>query len=86
MNTMEFWLFGIFLMLAFGGVVAFAYLVIKPSQVRWAVRTARTIVASGRIESRWRFENVFRILATAGNDREAAYLWQRLLEIREKAE
>jgi len=79
-------LFFILLLLLLGAVIAFAYLVVKPLQVRWAIKQARKIAASGEIKSRWQFENVFRILATAGNDLEAAYLWQKLLAIKERVD
>ena len=76
-------LFDIFLILLLGAVIAFTYFVIKPIQTYWAVKKARKIVASGKMEGRWQFENVFRILATARNDLEAAYLWQKLQEMKE---
>ena len=77
-------LFFILLILVLGAIIAFAYFVIKPMQARWAIRRARKIVASGEIKSHWQFENVFRILATAHNDLEAAYLWQKLQQLKEK--
>ncbi len=73
-------LFFILLILILGAVIAFAYFVIKPVQTRWAVRRAR------KIESLWQFKNVFRILATAHHDLEAAYLWQKLQQLKEKLE
>ena len=75
--------FLILLILVLGAVIAFTYFVIKPIQTYWAIKRAREITASGKIESRWQFENVFRILATARNDIEAAYLWQKLQEMKE---
>ena len=77
-------LFGIFLLLALGAVIAFSYFVIKPLQTLWAIRSARGMVTAGKITSRWRFHNVYRILATAQNDLDAAYLWQKLRELREQ--
>ncbi|MFC1962043.1 hypothetical protein ACFLWN_03245 [Chloroflexota bacterium] len=79
-------LFSIFLLLVLGAVIAFSYTVIKPLQTRWAVRRGRIIAASGRIGSRWQFNNTYRMLATAGNDLEAAYLWEKLREIKESQE
>ena len=79
-------LFSIFLLLLLGAVIAFSYTVIKPLQTRWAVRQARRIAASGKIKSRWQFESIFRILATAGNDREADYLWGKLQELKNSPE
>ena len=79
-------LFYIFLLLALGAVIAFSYTVIKPLQTRWAVKRGREIAASGKMRSRWQFENIYRMLATASYDLEAAYLWQKLKEIKERAE
>jgi hypothetical protein len=79
-------LFDIFLLLLLGAVIAFSYTVIKPLQTRWALKRGREIAASGRIKSRWQFENTYRMLATAPNDREATYLWEKLRDIKEKAE
>ncbi len=76
-------LFSIFLILVIAAVIAFSYFVIKPIQTYWAVRQARKIAASGKISNNWQFENVFRILATARNDLEAAYLWQKLQELKD---
>ena len=76
----------IFLLLLLGAVIAFSYTVIKPLQTHWAIRKGRQIVASGKIKNTWQFRNVFRLLATAGNDREADYLWQKLQEIKDKAD
>ena len=86
MFTAQFSLFGILLILIIGAVIAFAYLVIKPSQTRWAIRTARKIAANGKATKKGQFETVFRILASAHNDLEAAHLWHKLLEIREKTQ
>ena len=76
-------IFFIFLILALGAVIAFSYFVIKPVQAYWAIKRARRILSSGKISSRWQFENVFRILATTRNDLEAAHLWQKLQQLRE---
>ena len=78
-------LFFILLLLALGAVIAFSYFVIKPAQAFWAIKRARRIVASGEINSRWQFENVYRILATTRHDLEAAYLWQKLQQLKESA-
>ena len=71
-------LFYILLILALGAVIAFAYFVVKPLQTRWAIVHARKIVAGNGDTSSWRFRNVYRMLATARNDLEAAKLWQQL--------
>lgn len=71
-------LFCIVLLLCLGAVIAFSLFVIKPTQTRWAVRKARKIVAEGNKGSDWHFRNVYRMLATAHDDLEAAELWRRL--------
>jgi Na+-transporting NADH:ubiquinone oxidoreductase subunit NqrC len=81
---MEYLLFYILLMLCLGAVIAFSYFVIKPMQTRWAIVNARRMLAAGEIQSHWKFRNVYRMLATARNDLEAAKLWRQLDEIREK--
>ena len=86
MLTHTWLLFAIFLLLSLGAVIAFSYTVIKPLQTHWAVRKGRQFAASGKIKNTWQFRNVFRILATAGNDLEAADLWQRLQEIKDKTD
>jgi len=85
MFTMAYLLFYILLLLALGAVIAFSYFVIKPLQTRWAVVKARKIVVENKVKNTWQFRNVYRMLATAHNDLEAAKLWQQLDEIREKA-
>ena len=72
MRLTEYLLFCIVLLLSLGAVIAFSYFVIKPVQTRWAVARARKIVASGRLPGDWRFRNIYRMLATAHDDLEAA--------------
>ncbi len=79
-------LFYILMLLALGAVIAFSYTVVRPLQTRWAVKRGREIAASGTIRSRWQFDNTYRMLATAQHDLEAAELWHKLKEIKEKAE
>ena len=86
MFTMTYLLFCILLLLFLGAVIAFSYFVIKPLQTRWAIVRARKIVAESEVSNTWQFRNVYRMLATARNDLEAAKLWQQLDEIREKKE
>ena len=83
MFTVSYLLFSILLMLLLGAVIAFSYFVIKPLQTRWAIGRARKIMAESEIRDTWQFRNVYRMLATAQNDLEAARLWQRLDEIRD---
>ena len=82
---LEYLLFYILLLLFLGAAIAFSYFVVKPMQTRWAIVNARRMLAAGEIPSRWRFRNVYRMLATARNDLEAAKLWRQLDEIREKS-
>ena len=86
MLTQTMLLFGVFVLLILGAVIAFSYTVIKPLQTRWAVKKGREMVASGTIRSRWQFENTYRMLATARHDLEAAELWRKLKEIRESSQ
>jgi hypothetical protein len=84
MFTMTYLLFCILLLLCLGAVIAFSYFVIKPLQTRWAIVRARRIVVQNEVRNSWQFRNVYRMLATARNDLEAAKLWQQLDELREK--
>lgn len=84
MHLQSLLLFYILLLLLLGAVIAFTYFVVKPTQTRWAIKRARKMVASGEIKSRWHLENVSRLLATAHNDLEAVYLWQKLRQLKEE--
>ena len=83
MFSISYLLFSILLLLALGAVIAFSYFVVKPIQTRWAISKARKMVATRDIRNKWQFRNVYRVLATARNDLEAADLWNKLEEIRE---
>jgi hypothetical protein len=78
MFSTQYLLFYILLLLGLGAVIAFSLFVVKPMQTRWAVITARRIVAEGKVRNSWQFRNVYRMLATSHNDLEAAKLWQQL--------
>ncbi len=78
MYLTQYLLFCIVLLLGLGAVIAFSLFVIKPLQTRWAVVRARKIVAEGKAPGDWHFRNVYRMLATAHNDLEAAKLWRQL--------
>ena len=78
MSMVSYLLFYILLILFLGAVIAFSYFVVKPLQTRWAIVKARKIVAENKCPSTWQFRNVYRMLATAQNDLEAAKLWQQL--------
>jgi hypothetical protein len=82
MYLTQYLLFSIVLLLCLGAVIAFSYFVIKPVQTRWAVRRARKIVAEGQRRSDWHFRNIYRMLATAHDDLEAAKLWRQLDEMK----
>jgi hypothetical protein len=77
-NDTHYLLFCIVMLLGLGAVIAFSLFVIKPMQTRWAIVKARRIVAGDKARSNWEFRNVYRMLATAKNDLEAAKLWQQL--------
>ena len=85
MFMVNYLLFYILLMLFLGAAIAFSLFVVKPLQTRWAVVHARKIVAGKEGTSRWQFRNVYRMLATARNDLEAAKLWQQLDTMKEPA-
>lgn len=78
MLSTQYLLFYILLMLLLGGAIAFSLFVVKPMQTHWAVIAARRIVGEGKIRNDWQFRNVYRMLATAKNDLEAAKLWQQM--------
>ena len=86
MFSISYLLFSILLLLALGAVIAFSYFVIKPAQTRWAIQKARKMVTTRNLRSEWQFRNVYRMLATARNDLEAADLWHKLRDIREVSE
>lgn len=83
MSLVSYLLFCILLLLSLGAVIAFSYFVVKPIQTRWAIITARKIVKEGKTDSRWKFRNVYRMLATARGDMEAMKLWHQMDDIRE---
>ncbi len=83
MYTTQYLLFCILVLLSLGAVICFSLFVVKPMQTRWAIVRARKIVAEGRMGSQWRFRNVYRMLATAHHDLEAAKLWRQLDEMKE---
>jgi hypothetical protein len=81
MPSIQYLLFSILMLLFLGAVVIFVHFVIRPLRIQWAIIEARKLVANREISNRWRFRNVFRTLATARNDLEAAELWQKLRDI-----
>jgi hypothetical protein len=82
MFIVEYLLFCILLLLFLGAVIAFTCFVIKPLQTYWAIVQARKILAANKTKSARQFRNVYRILATARNDLEAAKLWKQLDEMK----
>jgi hypothetical protein len=86
MPSIQYLLFSILMLLFLGAVVVFTHFVIRPMRIHWAITEARKIVAKRDTGNSWRFRNVFRTLATARNDLEAAELWQKLKDIREITE
>jgi hypothetical protein len=86
MPTTQYLLFSILMLLFLGAVIAFIHYVIRPLRIYWAITEARKMVANRNVSNNWRFRNVFRTLATARNDLEAAELWQKLRDIQEIAE
>jgi hypothetical protein len=83
MPSIQYLLFSIMMLLFLGGVIAFVRFVIGPIRLHWAITEAKKMVADRHISDGWRCRNVWRTLATARNDMEAADLWQQLKDIRE---
>jgi hypothetical protein len=83
MFSVSYLLFCILLLMSLGAVIAFSYFVIKPLQTRWAIARARKIIASGCLPDGRHYRNVYRLLATAHHDLEAAKLWRQLDEMKE---
>jgi hypothetical protein len=86
MPTIEYLLFSILMLLFLGSVIAFIYFVVRPLRIHWAIVEGRKMVAAREVGRSWRCRNVYRTLATARNDLEAAELWEKLRNIREIAE
>jgi len=86
MPSTQYLLFSILMLLFLGAVIAFIHYVIRPLRIYWAITEARKMVANRDVSNNWRYRNVFRTLATARNDLEAAELWQKLRDIQEIAE
>ena len=86
MPSIQYFLFSIMMLLFLGAVIAFIHYVIRPLRIHWAITEARKLVARREARNCWRFRNVYRTLATARNDLEAAELWQKLKDIQEIAE
>jgi hypothetical protein len=84
--SIQYLLFSILMLLFLGAVVIFTRYVIRPLRIHWAITEARKMVTRRDTRNGWRFRNVFRTLATAPNDLEAAELWRKLKDIRETAE
>ena len=86
MPSIEYLLFSILMLLFLGAVIAFIHFVIRPLRIHWAIIEGRKLVAAREVSHSWRYRNVYRTLATARNDLEAAELWQKLRDIQEIAE
>ena len=86
MSSIEYLLFSILMLLFLGAVIAFIHFVIRPLRIHWAIIEGRKLVAAREVGHSWRYRNVYRTLATARNDLEAAELWQKLRDIQEIAE
>jgi hypothetical protein len=86
MPNVQYLLFSILLLLSIGAVIAFTYFVIRPLRIHWAIIEGRKMVAAREVGQNWRHRNVYRTLATAHNDLEAAELWRQLNDIREISE
>ncbi len=71
------WIFIIFLILAFVGIVYWLAVAIVIKQKR-AKKEARIMVDSGQVVDMQKAKKVLKTLSTVRNDMEATDLWQRL--------
>jgi type II secretory pathway pseudopilin PulG len=85
MLALNYLVFGIILLLVAGAIITFSYAVIKNRRTRRAIVYARRILAGGQADSEDQFRDVYRQLATASNDLEAAKLWKKLDELKDLA-
>ena len=83
MPSIQYLLFSILTLLSLGAVVLFVHFVIRPLEIHWAITEAKKMVSNRQVGNGWRCRNVFRTLANARHDLEAAELWQQLRDIRE---
>jgi hypothetical protein len=86
MPSIQYLLFNILLLLFLGAVISFIHFVVRPLRIQWAIIEGRKMVAAREVGHSWRYRNVYRTLATARNDLEAAELWKKLKDIQEIAE
>jgi hypothetical protein len=85
MLALNYLVYGIILLLAIGSTAAFSYAVVKNRRTQRAIVYARRILAGGQADSEEQFRDVYRRLATAPNDLEAAKLWKKLDELKDLA-
>jgi type II secretory pathway pseudopilin PulG len=83
MLELSYLIFTIILLLAIGAIVAFSRSVVRIHRTRRAIVYARRILNAGQADSKEQFINVYRQLATARNDLEAAKLWEKLDELKD---
>jgi hypothetical protein len=83
MLELSYLIFVIILLLGIGAIVAFCHNVIRNHQTRQAIVYARRILNAGQADSKEQFSSVYRQLATARNDLEAAKLWKKLDELKD---
>jgi type II secretory pathway pseudopilin PulG len=85
MLELSYLIFAIILLLAIGAIVAFSQSVVRNHRTRRAIVYARRILNAGQADSEEQFIDVYRQLATAHNDLEAAKLWKKLDELKDLA-
>jgi hypothetical protein len=83
MSEVDYIILSILLLLAIGAIIFLIYSVVKKRRTRRAIIYARRILNAGQADSEEQFRTVYRRLATAGNDLEAAKIWQKLDELRD---
>jgi hypothetical protein len=83
MLELSYLIFVTILLLGIGAFVAFSHAVIRIRRTQRAIVYARRILSAGQADSEEQFCSVYRQLATARHDLEAAKLWKKLDELRD---
>ena len=85
MSVLSYLILSVLLLLTIGTATALIYSFIKNRRTRLAIIYAGRILNAGQADSEEQFLNVYRTLATAHNDLEAAKLWKKLDELKDLA-
>jgi|GEM_PF-1431881 len=85
MSVLSYLILSVLLLLTIGTATALIYSFIKNRRTRLAIIYAGRILNAGQADSQEQFLSVYRTLATARNDLEAAKLWKKLDELKDLA-